>query len=141
MTQAEKQSRTARVVGKYIFLSLPALGLVVLVVLLLEHWLDLPDWLVVAIIVGWVAKDIVLFPFVRHAFDDGSEGYSYSPVGERAVVHERLDPHGTVRVQGTLWKAELRGDGAPVEKEEVVRVVEIRGLVLTVEMAEEDALE
>jgi membrane-bound serine protease (ClpP class) len=51
-------------------------------------------------------------------------------LGETGIAKQRLDPLGTVFVQGTLWTARST---APIEVGEAVRVIGVEGLKLTVE--------
>jgi membrane-bound serine protease (ClpP class) len=52
-------------------------------------------------------------------------------VGETARVEEPLDPDGTVRFRGEIWRAHLRqGSAAPGE---TVRISGVEGLTLEVE--------
>ncbi|HET7343194.1 MAG TPA: nodulation protein NfeD [Methylomirabilota bacterium] len=52
-------------------------------------------------------------------------------VGQAGIAREPLRPDGQVLVQGELWRAVARG--APVEEGARVRVVDVKGLTLTVE--------
>jgi membrane-bound serine protease (ClpP class) len=52
-------------------------------------------------------------------------------VGQAGIAREALHPEGQVLVQGELWRAVARG--APVEEGGRVRVVDVKGLTLTVE--------
>lgn len=61
----------------------------------------------------------------------GQEGM----IGEIGTATTRLDPTGTVRLQGTLWSARSR---TPIAAGESVRVVQVEGLKLTVEKATEE---
>ena len=56
-------------------------------------------------------------------------------VGQLGVARETLSPEGQVQVQGELWRAVTHG--APVEQGARVRVVDVKGLTLTVEKAGE----
>jgi membrane-bound serine protease (ClpP class) len=56
-------------------------------------------------------------------------------LGNTGVVRQRLDPAGTVFVQGTLWSARST---TPVEVGETVRVIGVQGLKLTVEKVSEE---
>jgi membrane protein implicated in regulation of membrane protease activity len=120
---------------------------------LLRYWLfQLPGFLAVAALLAalvwgwglaprlaalflalWVLKDVVLYPFVRRAYEPRSGGGADALVGAVAVARERLDPEGYVRVGHELWRARVRG-GA-VEEGAPVRVLEVRGLTLVVEGA------
>ncbi|MDZ7378289.1 MAG: nodulation protein NfeD [candidate division KSB1 bacterium] len=55
-------------------------------------------------------------------------------LGSLATVRERIDPTGTVFVQGTLWSAR---SATPIEAGATVRVVGVDGLKLTVEQVKE----
>ena len=118
---------------KYSLFQLPELGLIVLGLLAVRYWFELSDWLFWAIIIGWVGKDIVLFPFVRKSFDDAHEGYPYSLVGLQGVVHRKLSPSGMVRIKNELWRAVLKGDGPALGEGSEVRVVDQQNLILLVE--------
>jgi membrane-bound serine protease (ClpP class) len=56
-------------------------------------------------------------------------------LGQTGVAREPLAPEGQVLVQGELWRAVARG--TPVEQGARVRVVDVKGLTLTVEKAGE----
>jgi membrane-bound serine protease (ClpP class) len=56
-------------------------------------------------------------------------------VGETGIARGALSPEGQVLVHGELWRAVARG--APVEEGARVRVVDVKGLTLTVEKAGE----
>jgi membrane protein implicated in regulation of membrane protease activity len=129
-----------KAVIRYILFNLPELVLVVVGLILLRHWFDLADWMFWSVIVGWVVKDLILFPFVRKAYDD-SEGYSYSPVGETAVVLKTLDPDGSVRVRGENWKATREGQGEPLPEGSNVKVIGQEGMILRVAPVQEEERE
>jgi len=61
----------------------------------------------------------------------GQEGM----LGAIGTAKERLDPTGTVFVQGTLWSARST---VPIEAGATVRVVRVEGLKLTVEQVTEE---
>lgn len=97
------------------------------------RWLEWPGWVTYAGIVGWVAHDLALFPFVRRAFDD-SLPHRVGPrllIGAPGRTVEVLDPRGYVRVRGELWQAEL-AEGGVLHGEEAIEVAEVRGLRLIV---------
>jgi membrane-bound serine protease (ClpP class) len=56
-------------------------------------------------------------------------------VGQTGIARGALTPEGQVLVQGELWRAVARG--TPVEEGTRVRVVDVKGLTLTVEKAGE----
>ena len=56
-------------------------------------------------------------------------------LGQVGIAREALAPEGQVQVQGELWRAVARG--TPVEPGARIRVVDVKGLTLTVEKAGE----
>jgi membrane protein implicated in regulation of membrane protease activity len=98
-----------------------------------RSWVGLPDWAAAGIIALWVLKDVVLFPFVRIAYQPGSEGGSTRLLGARGTAQDTLQPSGYVRISAELWRAELRPGSQPVEPGDRVRVLSVHGLTLLVE--------
>jgi membrane-bound ClpP family serine protease len=129
---AEGRMWSASVLGKYWALQLPEAALVVVILLLLQEWLELPAWLTWSLVGLWVAKDAAIYPFVWRSFDPGYPATLHSLDGERGVATERLDPAGYIRVRGELWRAELAHGARPVEKDEPVQVESTRGLTVIV---------
>jgi len=129
---AEKRIWSAQVLGKYWLLQLPEAALVVVVLLLLQEWLQFPPWLTWTLVGLWVAKDAALYPFVWRSFDPGYPATLHCLDGEHGVATERLDPSGYIRVRGELWRAELARGARPVDKDEPVRVQAMRGLTVIV---------
>ncbi len=129
---AEGRMWSASVLGKYWALQLPEAALVVVVMLLLKEWLELPAWLTWSLVGLWVAKDAAIYPFVWRSFDPTYPATQHSLDGERGVATERLDPSGYIRVRGELWRAELAHGVRQVEKDETVEVQSMRGLTVIV---------
>ena len=119
---------------RYILLNIPVVAAVILVLIIIQNWIVLPDWLFWSIIAFWVVLDIVLFPFTWRAYDWERPGRSRSMIGERGRAKERLAPSGYVQVHGELWRAEIIHDGRPVEKGQSVKIVKMDGLTLFVEL-------
>jgi membrane protein implicated in regulation of membrane protease activity len=118
---------------RYILLNIPGLTAVILILIIIQHWVVLPLWLFWSVIVVWIVKDAVLFPFVWRAYDWERPGRSHAMIGKCGIARERLAPSGYVRFHGELWRAEIIGDGPPVEIGRSVRVVKMDGLTLFVE--------
>jgi len=117
---------------RYALLQVPSLALLVLILILVRQWMDLPVWFVWGFIAFSVAKDVILFPFVRCAFNWDCPGAN-SIVGAQGVVEKTLAPLGYIRVRGELWQAEMVEDGRPIDRGETVLVRGIRGLTLLVQ--------
>ncbi len=128
-----------RIYLRYLLLTIPGVVILILFLMILEHWVAMPAWLFRAIIFLWVAKEVVIFPFVWHAHDPHRPGISRTMIGAHGIVKERLDPAGYIQVAGELWKAERSETAQPIEKGARVRVVKMEGLKLfVVPMASED---
>ncbi len=126
-----------RTVAKYILFQLPELSVVCVLAIGARSWVGLADWAAAGIIALWVIKDVVMFPFVRIAYQPSSGGGAASMVGARGVAQDALRPSGYVRISAELWRAELPQGAAPVEAGGRVRVAGVRGLTLVVDSDEE----
>jgi membrane protein implicated in regulation of membrane protease activity len=118
---------------RYILLNIPELAAVILILIIIQHWVVLPGWLFWSIIVFWIVKDALLFPFVWRAYDWERPGRSRAIIGERGIAKERLAPAGYVQVHGELWRAEIVAGGPPIEMGQSVKIVKMDGLTLFVE--------
>jgi membrane-bound serine protease (ClpP class) len=92
------------------------------------------DAKVIAVIAAAVVFLTAILTFVifaiirahRHPITTGKEGM----IGQVAVARTRLDPSGTVFVEGALWAATTEGDR--IEPGEEVIVTKVEGLKLKV---------
>jgi membrane protein implicated in regulation of membrane protease activity len=125
---------------RYALLQVPSLALLVLILISVRKWMDLPAWFVWGLVAFWVAKDVILFHFVWRAFDRDSPG-GHSIVCAQGIVEKPLAPLGYIRVRGELWQAERVGGGGPIDRGETVRVRGIRGLTLLVQPGNEESTE
>ncbi len=109
--------------------------MVVVLTLGARHWIELPDWAAAAVIVLWVAKDAVLYPYVRRAYEAHGRGGAHDLIGARGTALDRLHPEreGYVRISSEMWKAELVPGAREVGPGERVRVTGVGGLTLQVE--------
>jgi membrane protein implicated in regulation of membrane protease activity len=133
----KKQDWSARLIWRYTLLQIPVLALIVIILIVIQQWVELPGWFTWGLVIIWVLKDVALFPLTWRAYDWDHAGEANSMVGRQGVVQERLSPTGSVRVRGELWQARLLEDGPPIDKGEVIQVREIRGLTLYVEQVTE----
>jgi membrane-bound ClpP family serine protease len=117
---------------RYGLLTIPGMVVLVLILIVVRNWVPIPFWLQVTLILLWVAKEIILFPFIWRAYDHTRSEVSRSMIGERGLTRQRLAPAGYIRIQAELWKAEIMTGEPPIEKDEWVRVIEIEGLKLSV---------
>ena len=128
-----KEKWSSHILLKYWVLQLPELALLVLILIFVQRWVDLPAWIFWGCLIIWVVKDAVLYPFVWRAYDWDRSKDSKTMVGAKGTAKGLLAPSGYVQVRGELWKAELAEGFHPVEEGEPVLVQQIRGLTLIVE--------
>ncbi len=124
---------SSRVLLKYSLIQLPAVSVFVLLMMLVRQWISIPSWLVWCLIGLWVAKDLILYPFVWRAYDWEPSGGSDMMTGLRGIAKERIDPSGYIIVRGELWQARLIENGVAIEKGENVLVKVREGLTLRIE--------
>jgi membrane-bound ClpP family serine protease len=136
-----KRRWSLRILVRYALFQLPALVLLVLILILVRRWVDLPNWFAWGIIAVWVVKDAVLFPFVWPSYERGQVEDVNSIAGERGIAEERLAPAGYIRVHGELWQAEVMGGGYTIDRGEEVRGQATRGLTLLVQPDNEEIKE
>jgi membrane-bound ClpP family serine protease len=124
---------STRIVVRYSLLQLPALAFIILILILIQRWIDVPWWLGWGFVALWAVKDAILFPFVWRSYDWNGSKVANPMVGVGGTAKERLAPSGYVIVRGELWKAEVMEDVGPIEAGESVKVQELRGLTLIVQ--------
>lgn len=135
MSQRNLKSRrwSARIITRYTLLQLPALALLLMALVLVQRWIDIPEWIFWGSIMCWIAKDVVLFFFTWRAYDTSGARADRSMVGARGITQNRLAPSGFIHVRGELWKAEVWGASRPIEIGEKVKVRDMKGLTLIVQ--------
>jgi membrane protein implicated in regulation of membrane protease activity len=126
------------VVGKYLLLQIPGMIGAALALAAAVHYWDLSPALAAGLFAAWVLKDVVMFPFVRVAYESGPADATETVVGARVVAREVLDPVGYVRLGSELWRAELPPDHPPAPQGAWLRVRAVRGLTLLVEPEPDD---
>jgi membrane protein implicated in regulation of membrane protease activity len=136
--EGAKVNSSYRTVAKYILFQLPELAVVCALAIGARSWVGLPDWAAAGIVAVWVVKDVVMFPFVRIAYQPGSREGGASLVGARGTAQDTLRPSGYVRISAELWRAELPRGAPPVEPGDRIRVLGVRGLTLVVEPDESE---
>jgi membrane protein implicated in regulation of membrane protease activity len=125
-----KRGWSRQVLLRYALLQLPGLAAMIIILLLLGHWINIPAWAVWTLILLWVIKDLILFPFVWHAYDTRSPS---AMSGAQGKAVDCLSPSGHVRIDGELWRAEKIKGNLTIEKGEAITVRGMRGLTLIVQ--------
>lgn len=123
------------VLGKYLLFQIPSWLVVAALAWGARGWLGLPDWTLWLALALLVAKDAVLFPYVRHAYVLEARKAAHHLEGRRGLV-ERHDARETwVRVGPELWRARC---DEPLESGARVRVDDVIGHTLVVSPWRED---
>ena len=128
-----KQNWSKAVVWRYTLIQIPGIVVLIVLLILVEQWIDLPLWLAGGLVLFWIAKDIVLFPLVWRAYDWEGAKKANSMIGLYGVSKEDLTPRGYIQIGNERWRAEAVDKGA-IKAGEKVKVVGIRGLWLAVEL-------
>ena len=125
-----KSCWSARIMQRYMLLQAPGVLILVLVLILVRQWINLSTLFICSLVALWVAKDIILFPFLWRAYDRDQQNQM---IGARGIAEERLAPSGYVYIHGELWQAEVMKGYPPIERGETVHVRGINGLKLLVQ--------
>lgn len=133
LSSGVKPSPSPRIILRYSLLQLPGIALLIIILFLLEQWLDLPLWLQVGVLLFWIAKDVLLFPFVWQAYDWEGITAHHSMLGRRGTAKEQLSPAGYVQIGNETWRAERVSNSPPIQAGDSIYVREMRGLTLLVE--------
>ena len=114
---------------KYLVLQIPGWLLLLAIVLFLRLRVGLS-----VLLVGlWITKDLLLYRFLRRAYENDPRKGAERLVGVRGVVARPLAPEGYIRVHGELWRAGTKTPDTPLTEGTIVRVTAGNGLTLTVE--------
>jgi len=125
-----------RPLTKYLVIQIPGWILAVVVLAVLSRWIDLPLWAAVGLFFLWVAKDLILFPLLRPAYEAAGKRGVERMIGVQGIVEERLAPVGYIRVGSELWRAEALQTDKPIPLGSRVRVRGVRGLTLLIQPEE-----
>ena len=134
----ERKGWSARIVLRYAFLQIPFTALLILVLILMRKWVDLPIWLVFGLAALLVVKDIALYPLVWRSYDPDSKSLSNQMEGARGIALEDLHPTGYVEIGAERWKAEVIEGGPSIGRGQHIKVRGIRGLTLLVQLDAEN---
>jgi len=121
-----------RIVLRYALYQIPDIAIFVLILFLLQQWVDLSLWFCIGLFSLWMVKYVIVFTFVWPAYDKPRPGDIKSLIGTEGITEERLDPSGYIRVHGELWRAEVIGKTISIEEGQKVLIERVCGLTLLV---------
>ena len=122
-----------RTIARYTLFQIPDLILLSLGLAAAVRWWDLSVFTAYGVVAIWIAKDIIMYPILRIAYESGGSSGVDAIHGALGVVTQPLVPSGYVRLGSERWKAELVCGSGTVSVGSAIRVVELRGLTLIVE--------
>lgn len=117
---------------RYWLLQIPGWILLILVLGLAHNRFDLPAWVGGIILLLWVVKDAILYPFLKRGYETGVKTGSERLVGLIGIAKQALGPDGYVLVNGELWKAVAYPPDTPIPAGADVLVNAAQGMLLTV---------
>ena len=129
----KSESIPASVYFRYLLLNIPGFFAFILLLIVVQKWLAISDWIFWSLAACWGIKEIVLFPFVWRSYDPNRISMTGNMVGKFGIIKQRLDPYGYIQVDNELWRAEPSLTGVTIEEGRKVRVIERKGLTLYVE--------
>ncbi len=121
-----------RTIARYTLFQIPDLILLSLGLAAAVRWWDFPVLAAYGMVALWIAKDVILYPILRVAYDVGGSSGVDGILDALGVVTQPLVPSGYVRLGSELWKAEPVCDSETISVGSAIRVVELRGLTLIV---------
>ena len=125
----------SRTISRYTLFQIPDLILLSLGLAAAVRWWGLPVFAAYGLVALWIAKDVIMYPILRVAYESGGSSGLDGIHGALGVVTQPLVPSGYVRLGSERWKAELVSGSGMVPVGSAIRVVEVRGLTLVVEPA------
>lgn len=117
---------------RYLLFQLPGWVLAAAILTGLRYWAGIPGWVALGLFMLWVAKDLVMYPLLRTAYESGAKTGAEQLIGARGIAQDELSPRGYVRVRGELWRAEVRPSDPPIPRGGPVRVLAADGMTLIV---------
>lgn len=117
---------------RYFLLQVPGWILAGLLLGALHRWLDLPLGVAIGLFVLYAAKDFIIYPYVRKAYEPHNKTGAELLIGCVGLTKQRLDPEGYVQVKGELWQAVADPPGKPIPPGQQVRIQAVSDLTLVV---------
>lgn len=120
------------VLMRYILLQIPVIALLCVVLIISRESEKIPTWPVAILLVGWLIKDIVVYPSVWRSYVPEQQKATDPLIGAFGLAKTDFDPKGMVSVGSELWRAEAAEDCMTIKEGDAVEIVQTRGLLLIV---------
>lgn len=116
---------------RYSLVQIPSWIIVGLALYVVRRWFGLAGWIAWLLFGVYVAKDFLLYPVLKKAYEvRGNPGLMHL-IGEYGTAVENVAPKGYVRVRGEMWMAEASPDST-IDSGTPIRVRGVRGKTLIV---------
>ncbi len=119
-----------QIILRYSLLQAAEVVLLLLVLVLIRQWINIPMWAVWTFTSLFLMINIILYPFVWRAYDKSAPN---TMSGSQGIAMDSLSPSGNVKINGEIWRATVMEGHEPIEKGEYVTVKNIHGLTLIVQ--------
>lgn len=123
---------------RYWLFQLPGIALAAALLAAAAARFDLPLWACAAGLAAWVAKDAVLYPFLKRGYEPAGASGTERLVGSTGTAAQTLDPQGYVKIGAELWRARSASRIRAGESVSVAGVAATEAMVLIVEPAEQE---
>ncbi len=127
----------ASVFRRYLLFQIPSWTLVIILLGSAHRWLGLSIPTAVGLFLLFVAKDFVIYPYVRKAYEADNRTGAELLIGTIGMTKQALDPEGYVLVKGELWRAVAEPPEQPIPQDRPVRIRAVSGLTLIVAPVED----
>ena len=122
---------------RYLLFQIPGWILAILLLGAAHRWLELSIPAAAGLFFLFVAKDFLLYPYVRKAYEPDNRTGAEMLIGTIGVTKQPLDPEGYVLVKGELWRAVAAPPGQPIPQSTLVVIQAVSELTLIVTPAED----
>ena len=122
---------------RYLLFQIPSWILAALLLGALHRWLHVSLGVVIGLFVLYVAKDFMIYPYVREAYEPHNKTGAELLIGCIGLTKQRLDPEGYVQVKGELWRAVADPPGKPIPPGQEVRIQAVSDLTLVVTLIQD----
>jgi membrane protein implicated in regulation of membrane protease activity len=123
---------------RYLLFQILGWVILALVLYVLVHKTEVPQWAAMGLFILWVIKDLAMFPLVRSSYEGNARTGAETLIGSQGRVQQPLTPEGYVKINGELWKAQTESPDQLLARDTPVRVRGARGLTLIVEAEKND---
>ena len=117
---------------RYILFQIPGWILMILLLGTAHRWLGLSLPAAAGLFLLFVAKDFVIYPYVRKAYEIDNRTGAELLIGMTGVTQHVLDPEGYVMVKGELWRAVAATPEQPIPQNTTVVIQAVSELTLVV---------